>query len=90
MRNMPMLNFLAAVQEHVETATTLMRASGLDVMDLQLAVASAEEAGFITATGEIHPALRLTAAGRDWAARELAPFARLVRAAGAPHVRRVA
>lgn len=83
MRNLPLLKFLAAVQEHTETATTLMRASGLDPLDLQLAVATAEEAGLVEATGETHPALRLTAAGRDWAAKELAPFTRLARAATA-------
>lgn len=77
MHNLPLLRFLAAVQEHAETATTLMRAAGLDPLELQVAVATAREAGFVEGTGNIQPSLRLTAAGRAWAGRELAPFARL-------------
>jgi hypothetical protein len=63
MHDPAMLRFLSAVQKHCETATTLMRASGLHPLALQKALAAAEGAGLVEATGAIHPALRLTAAG---------------------------
>lgn len=78
MRNPSLLRFLAAVEHHAATTATLMAASDLDPLSLQLAVAEAEERGLVQATGEIHPALRLTAAGREWAAAELAPFKHLI------------
>jgi len=78
MRNLALLQFLAGVQQHCDSSATLMAATGYDPLELQVAVAIAGEAGFTEPTGEIHPCLRLTAAGRAWAAAELAPFADLV------------
>jgi len=71
---MNLLRFLSAVQEHTETATTLMAASGYDPLELQIAVCAAQKNGFVEGTGKIHPSLRLTAAGRAWAAEQLADF----------------
>ncbi|PYG32397.1 hypothetical protein [Pelagimonas varians] len=79
MRNPPLLKFLAAVQMHCETAATLMRASELEPLDLQLSVAIAEDLGFVENTGEIHPSLRITADGWAWVTQELAPFRGLIR-----------
>lgn len=74
MRNQSLLRFLAAVQTHTDTGTTLMAASGYDPLELQIAVTLAQENGFIEHTGKIQPSLRITDAGRAWAAGELAPF----------------
>ena len=82
MRNPPLLRFLAAVQEHTETGTTLMAAAGYDPIELQLAVTTAREHGFIEATGQVQPSLCITNAGRTWAAAELAPFAGLMARTG--------
>lgn len=76
--NMNLLRFLSAVQTHNETSKTLMAAAGYDVLELQIAAAMADDAGFVEATGQIHPSLRLTAAGLAWATQELAPFAHLI------------
>lgn len=81
MRNVGLLRFLAAVQCHNNTTTTLLDASGFDACELQIAVAAAEEAGFIEATGKVQPSLVITAAGRDWVRQELAPFFPLLQAA---------
>lgn len=81
MRNLPLLRFLAAVEEHAATSKTLMDAAGYDPLELQLAVAIATEEGFVKPTGQIHPSLRLTAVGLAWATEELAPFASLFPAA---------
>lgn len=78
MRNMNLLRFLSAVQDHNDTCNTLMAASGYDPLELQIAVSAAQEAGFVEGTGKIHPSLRLTADGRAWAAIELAPFGPLI------------
>lgn len=78
MGNANLLHFLAAVEHHCATTATLMAASGLDPLSLQLAVAEAEERGFVQVTDQIHPVLRLTTAGRAWAAKELAPFKHLI------------
>lgn len=80
MRNMNLLRFLSAVQEHTESTTTLMVASGYDPLELQIAVMAAQNQGFVEGTGKIHPSLRLTAAGRVWAADQLAGFEPLARA----------
>ncbi len=74
MRNPALLSFLAAIVEHTETGTTLRRAAKLEPLDLQHAVATAEDLGFAVATGEIQPSLRITADGWAWVAKELAPF----------------
>ena len=87
LQNVPLLHFLAAVQAHCDTVAPLMHTSGLGAADLGLAVACAQEAGFVETTGEMHPALRLTAAGRAWAAQELAPFAKLIDPAPAQDAR---
>lgn len=76
---MNLLRFLSAVQEHTESSTTLMAASGYDPLELQIAVIAAQKAGFVEGTGKLHPSLRLTAAGRAWAADQLADFEPLVR-----------
>jgi hypothetical protein len=78
MRNLALLRFLGAVQDHAATGRTLMTCAGYDPQELQIAVQTATQAGFVAATGKIHPSLRLTAEGWAWARTELAPFARLV------------
>ncbi|MQQ09087.1 hypothetical protein GFB49_11530 [Epibacterium sp. SM1979] len=83
MRNPSLLRFLAAVDEYTKTGALLMTVSGYDPAELAVAVRSAMELGFIEGTGEVHPSLRITDAGRDWAAEELAPFARLMAATSA-------
>ncbi|WP_282129373.1 hypothetical protein [Roseobacter litoralis] len=79
MRNASLLLFLAAVQRHVDTAATLMRAARMDALELQTAVALAQETGLVAPTGKIHPSLTLTADGRKWVADELACIAPLLR-----------
>lgn len=79
MRNPSLLTFLAAVQTHCETATTLMRAADLEPLDLQHAVATAQDLGLVETTGEIQPSLRLTADGWAWIKQELTPFRGLMR-----------
>ncbi len=74
MRNPSLLSFMAAILEHSETGTTLGRAARLDPLDLQHAVATAEDLGFAVATGEIQPSLRITADGWAWISKELSPF----------------
>lgn len=80
MRNMSLLRFLAAVQEHATSTKSLMGTSGYDPLELQIAVGMAMETGFIESTpfrDPGHPSHRLTAAGAAWAADELAGFAPL-------------
>lgn len=79
MRDMTMLGFLAAVQTCAETSQTLMRATGLDPLELQVAVSCAQERNLIEVTGKIHPPLRITADGWDWLNGQLAPYAALIR-----------
>ena len=74
MNNANLIRFLSAVQRHSETTMTIMAASGLDPMELQVAVRCAEEKGFVAGTGRIHPALRITAVGREWIVDQMAEF----------------
>lgn len=83
MRNPSLLRFLAAVEEHTKTGVLLMTAADCDPSELSLAASTAMELGFVEGTGWVQPSLRLTDAGRDWAAAELAPFARLMAATSA-------
>lgn len=73
-KNPALLRFLGAVQHHSETSSTLLAASGYDPLELQVAVSAAQDLGLVEATGRIHPSLRITTAGRAWAAMELAPL----------------
>lgn len=77
-KNPALLRFLGAVQHHSETTSTLLAASGYDPLELQVAVAAAQDLGLVEATGKIHPSLRITNAGRAWAAAELAPLVGLL------------
>ena len=74
LKNPALLRFLGAVQHHSETSSTLLAASGYDPLELQVAVSAAQDLGLVETTGEIHPSLRITTAGRAWAAVELAPL----------------
>ena len=78
LKNPALLRFLGAVQHHSETSSTLLAASGYDPLELQVAVSAAQDLGLIESTGEIHPSLRVTNAGRAWAAVELAPLLSLM------------
>lgn len=72
-KNPALLRFLGAVQHHSETSSTLLADSGYDPLELQVAVSAAQDLDLIEPTGEIHPSLCITKAGRAWAAVELAP-----------------
>lgn len=78
LKNPALLRFLGAVQHHSETSSTLLTASGYDPLELQVAVSAAQDLGLVEPTGEIHPSLRITNAGRAWAAVELAPLLSLM------------
>lgn len=78
MGNAPLLRFLAAVQDHAATGKSLMACSGYDALELQVAIQTAQLAGYAEPTGKGTPLLRLTAEGRAWATAQLAPFASLM------------
>lgn len=80
MHNPAMLRFLAAVQQHADTGRSLMRCSGYDPLEMQVAVATARAAWLIEpdrAAGRF----RLSAEGRSWVCAQLAPFAPLMQGA---------
>jgi len=81
--NPAMLRFLAAVQQHADTGRALMRCSGYDPLEMQVALAAAREAGLIEPTAGAGR-FRLSDDGRAWARAQMAPFAPLLRVCAHP------